>query len=302
MVPKRFATSRVKRLEGCSEPISASAMVKCGRFESAAKLSTSAVGTATIASPPARPRKGLQGRAETGEERPGHPVGGDISRQRDERQERHLIRVKRNQRREKARQCAIARGAEAQAALQHPERPGEIDQRKDLPRMLDAPRGRTAIGKGNGRNERCRGVPAPVTAETENAERAEKQAREGHRIGHAHGGVGREQRQQQMRRREDQRLRIGDLRVPAKHERRPERAFTAMDGLCQKHDLRMEMRLGIPGDCHGTGKPGPGKPQPDQHEKPRHRKPRPRIVSRRNNRRVGDARKRDRREVPQRLR
>ena len=81
------------------------------------------------------------------------------------------------------------------------------------------------------------------------------------RIDGPQAGRGVEQGQQQEGRREDHRLRVGDLRMAAEHVGRPERRLAARQALRQELDLRLEVRLGVPGDGDAARQPGPADDQ-----------------------------------------
>ena len=79
-------------------------------------------------------------------------------------------------------------------------------------------------------------------------------------------GAGLSQRQQQHRRREDLRLRVGDLRMAGENVGRPERAVAAGEAGSQELHLRQEVGLRVPGDRDAPGEPRPGENQPARHE------------------------------------
>ena len=63
-------------------------------------------------------------------------------------------------------------------------------------------------------------------------------------------------------RREDQRLRVGDLRHADEAAGIPERRLARVQGIGEKLELRLEQRLGVIGDGDGAAQPGPGEDHP----------------------------------------
>ena len=113
--------------------------------------------------------------------------------------------------------------------------------------MLDAPRGRGAEREGERGQESARGMPAPVPEESHDGEAAETPHSEHHRVEGPEARIRDEGREEKKRRREDERLRIGDLRLAGEDEWRPERPFAAMERLGEELELRIEMRLRVHG-------------------------------------------------------
>ena len=138
--------------------------------------------------------------------------------------------------------------------------------------VLQPPCHRRAERIAERRDESAGGMPAHVAEQPDDAEARAEQAQEHRDVGGVAAGCRVQQREQQHRRREDLRLRIGDLRVAGKHVRGPERQFAAPDAGGEELHLRQEMRLGIPRDHDLAGEPGPAEQQPADREN-RHRRP-----------------------------
>ena len=124
--------------------------------------------------------------------------------------------------------------------------------------MLDA-RGRGAAEREcQCGHHRAANVPAAVAEIEDQADATEEQRREHDRIGgpEARGAI--EHGEQEMQRRKDQRLRVGDLRPAGEYVRRPERRLAVVQRAREKAQLRMELRLGVPRNGDRARKPRPG--------------------------------------------
>ncbi len=121
--------------------------------------------------------------------------------------------------------------ARSSAPIERPEGQRKPRQRKNLAGMLDAPRRRAAIGEGQRRDQPAGGAPAAIAEIKHPADAAQGQHQEADRVGLLEGRLANERRQQQKGRREDQRLRIGDLRHAGKDIRRPEGRLAVMQGM-----------------------------------------------------------------------
>ena len=84
-----------------------------------------------------------------------------------------------------------------------------------------------------------------------------KQIGEGDEIGFAKARRRRECRESEMQRREDQRLRIGDLRPAGIEVRAPERRLAVRERGREKLQLRLELRFRVPRNGDGAGEPRP---------------------------------------------
>ena len=165
--------------------------------------------------------------------------------------------------------------APLQRAEQEPQRDRPIGQAHHLPDMLDAPGGRGAEGEGERRRDGADRVPGAVAEQENQRHPAKPEHAELDRVRGAKARIGVEKREKQVRRREDQRLRIGDLRVAREHVRRPPRRFAATDRLRQELQLRIEMRLRVPWHGDPAREPGPGQREPSEAEEPERRPQRP---------------------------
>src|SRR5258705_6637591 len=100
-------------------------------------------------------------------------------------------------------------------------------------------------------------MPAAVAEEQHEAETAGKQIREGDKIDRAKAWRRVERRQGEMQRREDQRLRIGDLRPARKQVWGPERRFAPGAAPRQEIQYRPGRGLGTPPDRCSAPRPPP---------------------------------------------
>src|SRR5579871_591783 len=100
-------------------------------------------------------------------------------------------------------------------------------------------------------------MPAAVAEEQHDPEAASEQVREGDEIGRAKTRARAERRKDKMKRRKDQRLRIGNLRPAGEHVRSPERLFAARERGRKELQFGLELRLRIPRDGDRARKPGP---------------------------------------------
>ena len=122
-------------------------------------------------------------------------------------------------------------------------RPQE-SERLHLHDMLQAPCSRGAESQRD-RGHRAAGrMPAAVAEEHQHGKRRQTEIGENHAVELAEAG-NRLKISEQKRRREDQRLRIGDLRRPGEDIMRPERRLAGMQRIGKKLDLRLEMRFAI---------------------------------------------------------
>ena len=122
--------------------------------------------------------------------------------------------------------------------------------------MLDAPGRRAAEGQSERRHQSAGRVPSAVFEEDERREPAEREHDEDDCIRGDKRRIGVQGRQQEKRRREYQRLRVGDLRRAREDIWIPERALSGMQGMGEKLKLGIEMRLGVPRDRHAAAEPG----------------------------------------------
>jgi hypothetical protein len=100
-------------------------------------------------------------------------------------------------------------------------------------------------------------MPAAVAEEQHEPEAAGKQIREGDKIDRAKAWRRVERRKGEMQRREDQRLRIGNLRPAGKQVWGPERLFAAGERGREELQLGLELGLGIPRDRDRALEPRP---------------------------------------------
>ena len=96
-------------------------------------------------------------------------------------------------------------------------------------------------------------MPTLVAAKQHEREAAEREHAKHHSIRRREGRFGADERQQQKGRRENQRLRIGDLRRASKDIGRPEWAFAIVQRMSEKLQLRKRLGFGVPGNCHRAG-------------------------------------------------
>ena len=183
------------------------------------------------------------------------------ARQQIDAEQRHLVAPQHHAGGDDPGGNAVEDRAPCQRPVQAQHRHGQIGEAQHLADVLDAPGHRGPVAEGQRGDQPAGPMPAPV-AEPQHESRA------GEEHAGQHGGVHRpqaggavDQRQRQERRGEDHRLRVGDLRMAAEHIGRPGRRVAARQALRQELDLRQEVRLGIPGDGHAAGQPGPADDQ-----------------------------------------
>jgi hypothetical protein len=157
-----------------------------------------------------------------------------------------LIAAEREQTNHNAGSCTIAKRRAIKRAGQQPQRKRHIGHAHDLTDVLDSRRRRSAEAKHKCRDQRTGHMPAPVTEERNEAHATGEQHREWNCVRRLKTRRRHGKSQQEVKRREDQRLRIGNLRPPAKDMRRPEWRLAFRKGCRQELELRMELRLRVP--------------------------------------------------------
>ena len=163
-------------------------------------------------------------------------------------QQRHLIAAEHDTACGQARCQPVPQRSPLQRAIKTEKRDGQKHKAHDLTDVLHAPGHGRAEAEDEGRQQRARPVPALIANPSDHAETA---GEHGQKHGNVDGPQARtavDQRQQQKRRREDHRLGIGDLGLAREHVGVPEGPFAACDAIGEKLDLRLEMRLGVPGN------------------------------------------------------
>ena len=127
--------------------------------------------------------------------------------------------------------------------------------------MLQAPGRRTAKGESERGDQRAFRAPAAIEKQHHQSQPAEREHAESDGVEGYERRRAIKQSQQEMRRRENQRLRIGDLRMAAKDVGRPERRLARVQRAGEKRQLRIKMRLGVPWNGECAREPGPGEQQ-----------------------------------------
>ena len=168
-----------------------------------------------------------------------------------------LVAAEHHEGREQAGDHAPFEGRAVERPVQRPERQREPRQAEDLPGVLDAPRRRAAVGEGQRRHQPAGRAKTAIAKIQHPAEAAERQHQEGDAVGLLEVRLRRHGRQRQIERRENQALGIGDLRHAREHVGRPERRCAPMQGMGEERQLRLEMRLGVPGNRHLPRDPRP---------------------------------------------
>ena len=191
----------------------------------------------------------------------------------------HLIAAGRHAARDEAGSNAISERAPLQRARQQPNGDRQVGEAEDLPDMLDAPGGGAAEGEGQRGHDRPGRMPSAVAKEQDDGEAAEAEHAEHDPVRRLESGIGIDEGEDQEGRREDQRLRIGDLRRAGEDERRPERLLAAGERLRHELQLRIEMRLGVPRDRDGAGQPRPAQGEPGGGEQAERPAERPALIS-----------------------
>ena len=199
------------------------------------------------------------------------PLPRDPERQHEpgqhiKRQQRHLIAPDRHQPAEHPGRHAGAPRGSLERARDEPQRERQIGQADHLAGVLQPRIGGTAERERHRRHQRAAHVPAAVAKEQDDAEPAEKQIGEGDGVEGAQADGGIERRQHDMERREQQRLRIGNLRPAGEDVRRPPWPFAARDRRRQELHLRIELRFRVPRDGYRAGQPWPGRHQEGERE------------------------------------
>ncbi len=104
-------------------------------------------------------------------------------------------------------------------------------------------------------------MPAAVAEEQDDAGSAEKEVGEGDDVEGAQADRPMCDGEQHMQRREQQRLRVGDLRPAGENIGRPPWPFAARHRARQKLHRRKELRFRIPWNGDGAGEPRPRRQQ-----------------------------------------
>jgi hypothetical protein len=202
------------------------------------------------------------------------PVVGNEADQEQRAEERNLVRLHQHQSGRDAGKQAIEQRRAIERAREQPQRDCKEHQALDLPDVLDAPRGRRAECEGERRHDAAGRMPAAIAKEHQHREPRAGEQRQHGDIERMEARMRRQQREQNHRR-EDQRLRIGDLRHAAEHVRRPERRLALMDRVGEELQLGLEQRLGVIGNRHGPREPGPAQRRPCQQEQRDRKRSRP---------------------------
>ena len=125
------------------------------------------------------------------------------------------------------------------------------------------------IGESQRCQQRAAGMPAAIAEIGHQRETAHGEHRKDERVLEPEGGLRRERGRDEKEGREDQRLRIGDLRHAGEDIGRPEGRVSAMQRMREKSELRLKMRLGVPGDRVFAGEKRPGERERAEQENPR---------------------------------
>ena len=187
----------------------------------------------------------------------GEPPGQHVAGEHIETQQRHLVAADRQKPAECARGEARAPRCAFQRPREEPQDQRQVREADDLADMLDARARCAAEREGERRHHGAAGMPAAVAEEQDDADPAECQIGEDHRIEGPQADRRIERCEQHVQWREHQRLRIGYLRPAGEHVRRPPRPFAVRDRGREELHLREELRLGIPRDGDVAGEPGP---------------------------------------------
>ncbi len=174
-----------------------------------------------------------------------------------EAEQRDLVAPERDQRGNEPGGGAVGDRATRQRAVEAQKRDGQIGQAQHLADVLDAPGHRRAVGERQRRHEPAHPVPALVAEPQHQRRAAEEHDRHHGGVRRPQAGIGREQGERKKGRGEDHRLRVGDLRMAAEDEGCPEGRLPGGQALRQELDLRLEVRLGVPGDGHPPRQPRP---------------------------------------------
>ena len=268
-MPKRLATRAVSSEAGCSEPRIAPSSVISARLDCCARAMVHSSG----GRPPPVRRSGRRQRLDQAPQAGASITAAVAFRRRKSRQMTKTVSVRTKSQAIWSRPSTMKaanspastpqrRGA-IEGAIERPAGQRKPGQAEDLPGMLDAPGRRTAISESQRRHE-----AAPPRASRDRGNKASSQAAKGQHaeddgVGLAKARIGIERRQQQEGRREDQGLRIGDLRHAGEDVGRPERRLAAMQRMRQELQLRLKMRLGSHGIVtRRTARARPGSQQP----------------------------------------
>ena len=136
-----------------------------------------------------------------------------------ERKQGDLISSDRHQPADRAGRQAHTPRRALERARQQPERQGQVGQTDDLTGVLNARAGRTAERECHRGHERAARVPAAIAEQQDDPARTEEQIGEGHAVEGAQADRGIEGGQQDVERREQERLWIGNLRPAGKDVR-----------------------------------------------------------------------------------
>src|SRR5690606_33503444 len=123
--------------------------------------------------------------------------------------------------------------------------------------VLDARSGRAAEGEHQRGNQRAACVPAAVAEKQDDADPTEEEVGKGHRISRAEAGIRGQRGKKKVQGREDQGLRVGDLRPAREHVGGPERQLASGQRSGEELKLRQELRLRVPRNGDAAREPWP---------------------------------------------
>ncbi len=130
-----------------------------------------------------------------------------------DRQQRDLVAPEHHERGDRAGGDPVPRRAARHSPAEQHQHDRQICETDHLPGVLDAPGHRGSEREGDRRDQPAGPMPAAITEPDHHRQRAEQNGDEHGRIDGPEARVAIDECQRQKRRREDQRLRVGDLRV-----------------------------------------------------------------------------------------
>ena len=189
------------------------------------------------------------------------PMMDRVARKNIARKQRDLPRLDDHDASGKTSQNPVQHGLPFERAREQPEAEHGKGERLDLLDVLNTPDRRTAKSGCQRGHSGARRVPALVLEQHENRKRCQPKKQEAIKIELPETRLGHEISQKE-RGREDQRLRIGNLRRARKDIVSPEGGLAGVKGIRQKLKLWLEMSFRIIRNRDGARQPRQGEYQP----------------------------------------
>ena len=194
-------------------------------------------------------------------------VAGEHRGEHEGQQQRLVVAADRQGRGDHPERARQQDGAAIERDLHQQQRQRKEPVADDDAAVLQPARRRAAEHEDGRGQDRGRHRPAGAPTERTDGEPADQQVRVDDEVESTEGGRRIEQRPQHEGRREDQRLRVGDARVPAVVVGVPERRVASVDGGGEEAEECVELVLGVPGHDRVGDDPAAGGDGPDRKDR-----------------------------------